>query len=375
MTTRWGRGRQSGSVCIRSDRSDGWVVGQVVVVARGHGPRRTCRRHRLRDQFHSTTRRRCRRGATRAPHADHPIGGGCGRHGPVGQRCHRRCLSVLREYREVMDKFEVARDGWWPPRPPGTPPTVTSFWPRRRRDRSPPRAVGRNGGGSTVHGRGGLRSRRTSADRFWSWISGADRPSWSPVPDPTIPSSPWSPSRSGVFGSPSDSYTVIPHSGRTGRGRMQWSTTCWTRPSTIIRASWPPTAWSAWPGRCTTLASLQLGLTVYDRNQVHHAVLTAGGVYDWYRTLASEVRRPGSTGPAAWSGARGRDRGRGADTGCGDDPIRFRRVPGVGGGHPRRDGGRAAGLIWTVTLGSGHLPRRDLHSGGAAPTAYESMRT
>jgi exopolyphosphatase/guanosine-5'-triphosphate,3'-diphosphate pyrophosphatase len=41
-------------------------------------------------------------------------------------------------------------------------------------------------------------------------------------------------------------------------------------------------------GTVTTLASLQLGLDVYDRNRVHHAVLTAGDVYDWYRTLASE---------------------------------------------------------------------------------------
>ncbi len=44
-------------------------------------------------------------------------------------------------------------------------------------------------------------------------------------------------------------------------------------------------------GTVTTLASLQLGLDVYDRNRVHHAVLTAGDVYDWYRTLASEVRQ------------------------------------------------------------------------------------
>jgi exopolyphosphatase/guanosine-5'-triphosphate,3'-diphosphate pyrophosphatase len=42
-------------------------------------------------------------------------------------------------------------------------------------------------------------------------------------------------------------------------------------------------------GTITTLASLQLGLDVYDRNRTHHAVLSAGDVYDWYRTLASEV--------------------------------------------------------------------------------------
>jgi exopolyphosphatase/guanosine-5'-triphosphate,3'-diphosphate pyrophosphatase len=43
-------------------------------------------------------------------------------------------------------------------------------------------------------------------------------------------------------------------------------------------------------GTVTTLASLQLGLDEYDRDQIHHAVLTASDVYDWYRTLASEIR-------------------------------------------------------------------------------------
>ena len=42
-------------------------------------------------------------------------------------------------------------------------------------------------------------------------------------------------------------------------------------------------------GTVTTLASLHLGLDLYDRDRIHHAVLTAGDVYDWYRTLASEV--------------------------------------------------------------------------------------
>ena len=42
-------------------------------------------------------------------------------------------------------------------------------------------------------------------------------------------------------------------------------------------------------GTVTTLASLHLGLEHYDRDRIHHAVLTAGDVYDWYRTLASEV--------------------------------------------------------------------------------------
>jgi exopolyphosphatase/guanosine-5'-triphosphate,3'-diphosphate pyrophosphatase len=42
-------------------------------------------------------------------------------------------------------------------------------------------------------------------------------------------------------------------------------------------------------GTVTTLASLHLGLERYDRDRIHHAVLSVGDVYDWYRTLASEA--------------------------------------------------------------------------------------
>jgi exopolyphosphatase/guanosine-5'-triphosphate,3'-diphosphate pyrophosphatase len=42
-------------------------------------------------------------------------------------------------------------------------------------------------------------------------------------------------------------------------------------------------------GTVATLASLQLGLDVYDRDRIHHAVLTVDDVDRWYRTLASEV--------------------------------------------------------------------------------------
>jgi exopolyphosphatase/guanosine-5'-triphosphate,3'-diphosphate pyrophosphatase len=44
-------------------------------------------------------------------------------------------------------------------------------------------------------------------------------------------------------------------------------------------------------GTVTTLASLHLGLERYDRDRIHHAVLSAGDVYDWYRALATEVTR------------------------------------------------------------------------------------
>ena len=57
-------------------------------------------------------------------------------------------------------------------------------------------------------------------------------------------------------------------------------------------------------GRCvtgntvTTLSSLQQGLAEYDRDRIHHSVLTADEVEYWYRALAAEDRatrlgRPG----------------------------------------------------------------------------------
>ncbi len=43
-------------------------------------------------------------------------------------------------------------------------------------------------------------------------------------------------------------------------------------------------------GTITTLAALRFGLAEYDRERIHHSVMTAADVHDWYRTLASEVR-------------------------------------------------------------------------------------
>jgi exopolyphosphatase/guanosine-5'-triphosphate,3'-diphosphate pyrophosphatase len=44
-------------------------------------------------------------------------------------------------------------------------------------------------------------------------------------------------------------------------------------------------------GTVTTLSSLQLGLDEYDPERIHHSVLTLANVEDWYRTLAGEVRQ------------------------------------------------------------------------------------
>ena len=51
-------------------------------------------------------------------------------------------------------------------------------------------------------------------------------------------------------------------------------------------------------GTVSTLASLDAGLAEYDRDRVHHAVLTASSAFEWYRTLAAEpaaarLARPG----------------------------------------------------------------------------------
>jgi exopolyphosphatase/guanosine-5'-triphosphate,3'-diphosphate pyrophosphatase len=43
-------------------------------------------------------------------------------------------------------------------------------------------------------------------------------------------------------------------------------------------------------GTVSTLAALHAGLDEYDRDRLHHSVLTAENVNDWYRTLATEVR-------------------------------------------------------------------------------------
>ena len=87
-----------------------------------------------------------------------------------------------------------------------------------------------------------------------------------------------------------------------------------------------------------------MGLDDYDRDRIHHAVLTAGDVYDWYRTLAAEVTAARLDRAGMVPGREDVIVGWGADPGRGDDPVRIRRVPGVGGRHPRRDGGRPAGL-------------------------------
>ena len=51
-------------------------------------------------------------------------------------------------------------------------------------------------------------------------------------------------------------------------------------------------------GTVSTLAALQLGMDTYDRDRVHHAVLTADDVEGWFRRLAAEdaaarLARPG----------------------------------------------------------------------------------
>ena len=54
------------------------------------------------------------------------LGEGVDATGELSSDAMDRCLSVLREYRQVMDRLGVCAAGWWPPRPPVTPAMGTS---------------------------------------------------------------------------------------------------------------------------------------------------------------------------------------------------------------------------------------------------------
>ena len=97
-------------------------------------------------------------------------------------------------------------------------------------------------------------------------------------------------------------------------------------------------------GTVSTLAALHAGLDEYDRDRLHHSVLTADNVNDWYRTLAAEVRAARLDRAGMVVGREDVIVGGAMILLLGHGPIRVRRVPGLRGGHPRWNGRRPAGV-------------------------------
>ena len=97
-------------------------------------------------------------------------------------------------------------------------------------------------------------------------------------------------------------------------------------------------------GTVSTLASLELGLVDYDREQIHHAVLTAEAVERWCEVLGGErveerARRP------AFRRTPGRDLRRRVGAARGDAPVSAAGMHRFGGRHPRRPGHVAAAAV------------------------------
>ena len=89
-------------------------------------------------------------------------------------------------------------------------------------------------------------------------------------------------------------------------------------------------------GTVSTLAAMELKLAGYDRERIHHAVLTAAAVRRWCDVLGAEPAGRAGSPPRLARGSTGRDLRRSAGVAGGHDPLRIRRVHRVGGRHPGR---------------------------------------
>ena len=87
--------------------------------------------------------------------------------------------------------------------------------------------------------------------------------------------------------------------------------------------------WSAWPARSPPWPRSRSGLPAYDRDRIHHFVLTRAAAEDVFRTLATEARADRIHNPGLEEGAGRRDRRRRGRAGRHHAPLRVRRVPGV----------------------------------------------
>ena len=91
-------------------------------------------------------------------------------------------------------------------------------------------------------------------------------------------------------------------------------------------------------GTVTTAAAVEIGLATYDRDRIHHFVLTKEAAEDVFRTLATETLAERIAQPRPRGGPGRRHRRRHVRAGHDHAPPRLRRLPGQRGRHPRRPG-------------------------------------
>ena len=221
-----------------------------------------------------------------------------------------RTVDVLREFREVMDRFGVDRV-----RMSATSASRDAanredfFGPAEQVIGVAPELLVRGGGRPLC--RSSAR-RRTSMRRVapFSWsTSAADRPS-----SPTAPTSAKRPCRStsAASGSPRSTSSTTRRCPRSCRpasrsSRCSSTTSCAPSPKSAEAPTFVGLA-----GTITTVAAVELGLQTYDREKVHHFVLSKAAAEDVFRTLATEPfdergsRIPASSGngPTSSSVAR-----------------------------------------------------------------------
>ena len=89
-------------------------------------------------------------------------------------------------------------------------------------------------------------------------------------------------------------------------------------------------------GTVSTLAALEHSVVIYDRDQIHHAVLERAAVDMWLTRLASENGAQRLARSTLMAGREDVIVAGAADLVVGDGGLRLHELPRVGGGHPRR---------------------------------------
>ena len=88
-------------------------------------------------------------------------------------------------------------------------------------------------------------------------------------------------------------------------------------------------------GTVTTVAALDQGLAEYDRDRIHHYVLSRDTIEDWFRTMAMGDHEDRLGNPGLEGGASRRHRRRHVRSRRHRSPLRLRRVPGQRSRHPQ----------------------------------------